>query len=233
MIHQLIFACAKPGITEKEFQDYWLNVHAVKYACKIPQIKKYKIDRRIPFGPEPEELLCQGVAEIWLPNEEEQLASLQTKEFVEGARADETKWAAFWRTIVMDTSDRVLVEGPPETKDSTMIKLFMLVKRKEGMSLEDFRKYSVETHGPKVKKLPGLQRYYQCMVNDGCYKFGEAILDAAYMLWFENTEDLAKAMASSKYKQEVEPDLVNFANPKYVHTFVTDENWVLGPEARD
>ena len=41
--------------------------------------------------------LWSGVAEIWLANEEEQLASLQTPEFLKGARADEPKWAAFWR----------------------------------------------------------------------------------------------------------------------------------------
>lgn len=232
MIHQLIFAHAKPGMTEKEFQDYWLNLHAVKYASKIPQIKKYKINCRIPFGAEPADPLCQGVAEIWLSNVEEQLASLQTKEFLEGARLDEPKWAAFWRTIVMDTSAHVLVEGPPETKDSNLIKLFMLVKRKEGMPLEEFRKYSLEIHGSKVKQLPDLVRYYQCMMSDGFYGVGEAVLDAAYMLWFENTDALAKAMESSVYKQEVEPDLANFVNPKYIHTFVTDEHWIIGPEPR-
>jgi EthD domain len=41
MIHQLIFAHPKPGMSEKDFQDYWVNVHAVNYASKIPQIKKY------------------------------------------------------------------------------------------------------------------------------------------------------------------------------------------------
>ena len=46
MIHQMIFAAPKPGMTEQEFCDYWLDVHAVKFASKIPQIRKYKIDWR-------------------------------------------------------------------------------------------------------------------------------------------------------------------------------------------
>ena len=53
MIHQLIFAHPKPGMSESDFQRYWKEVHAVQYASKIPQIKKYMIDCRIPFGPEP------------------------------------------------------------------------------------------------------------------------------------------------------------------------------------
>ena len=47
MIHQLIFAAPKPGMTVAEFQDYWVDVHAVKFASKIPQIRKYLIDTTI------------------------------------------------------------------------------------------------------------------------------------------------------------------------------------------
>ena len=49
MIHQFIFAAPKPGMTESEFQDYWVNVHAVKYASKIPQIKQYSVSTRMPM----------------------------------------------------------------------------------------------------------------------------------------------------------------------------------------
>ncbi len=37
MIHQHIFASPKPGMSEAEFQDYWLHVHAVNYASRIDQ----------------------------------------------------------------------------------------------------------------------------------------------------------------------------------------------------
>jgi hypothetical protein len=190
MIHQLIFAHPKPGMTEKEFQNYWVNFHAVYYASKIPQIKRYLIDTRIPFGQEPEDPLFSGVAEIWLENEQEQLASLQTKEFLAGARLDEPNWAAFWRTVVLDTTTHVLMEGEPLQKDSTMVKVFALVKRKAGMPLEEFRKYSLEVHAPKDLKLPGLRRYLQCHVRDSFYAIGESILDCVSQLWFDDIQSL-------------------------------------------
>lgn len=232
MIHELIFAHAKPGMTEKEFQDYWINVHAVKYASKIPQIKRYMIDSRIPFASEQNGPLFQGVAEIWLENEEEQLASLQSKEFLEGARLDEPNWAAFWRTVVLDTTTHVLMEGPPMQKDSTMVKLFVMVKRKPGMPLEEFRQYSLQTHAPKVLKLPGLRRYYQCHVRDSFYAIGEAIFDSVSMLWFDNIVALEKLMESLEYKEQFQPDLQNFLHPQYIHTIVTTEKWIIGPESR-
>ena len=40
------------------------------------------IDSRIPFGPEPDDPLFSGVAEIWLENEETSVASLPTPELL-------------------------------------------------------------------------------------------------------------------------------------------------------
>ena len=79
MIHQLIFARPKPGMTEAEFQRYWVEEHAVGYASKISQIKHYMVDSRIPFQTKAEDPLFSGIAEIWLPNEKEQLETLQTR----------------------------------------------------------------------------------------------------------------------------------------------------------
>ncbi|ELR98755.1 EthD family reductase [Gloeocapsa sp. PCC 73106] len=228
MIHQLIFAHPKPGMSEKEFQDYWVNVHAVQYASKITQIKKYLIDTRIPFGPEPEDPRFSGVAEIWLENEEEQLASLQSKEFLEGARLDEPHWAAFWRTVGLDTTTHVLLEGDPLSRDSQMVKLLAMVKRKEGIPLETFRRYSLEVHAPLDLKLPGLRRYYQCHVRDGFYAIGEALLDAVIMLWFDDVEALQVALDSPE-NAIAGKDLENFIEMKYAHTFVTQEHWIIGP----
>ncbi|PIG90980.1 EthD family reductase [Gloeocapsopsis sp. IPPAS B-1203] len=231
MIHQLIFAHPKPGMSEKEFQNYWINVHAVKYASRIPQIKRYLIDSRIPFGSEPQDPLFSGVAEIWLENEEEQLASLQSKEFLQGARLDEPNWAAFWRTVVLDTNTHVLMAGEPLKKDSTMIKIFALVKRKAGMPLEEFRKYSLEIHGPKDLKLPGLRRYIQCHVRDSFYTVGESILDCVSQLWFDDIQAIEKMLESDENKESA-ADLANFVELKYAHSFITDEHWIIGPESR-
>jgi len=229
MIHQLIFAHPKPGMSEKDFQDYWKNVHAINYASKIPQINRYLIASRIPFGPEPEDPLWSGVAEIWLANEEEQLASLQSKEFLECARLDEPKWAAFWRTVVLDTTAHTLLEGSPLQRDSKMVKLFILTKRKAGMPLEDFRQKMLEVHAPNVLKLPKLRRYLQCHVRDGFYAIGEALLDCVSQLWFDDIEALGKAYNSPEF-EEIKPDFANLFESKYIHTMVTDETWIIGPE---
>jgi uncharacterized protein (TIGR02118 family) len=231
VIHQLIFAHPKPGMSETAFQRYWLEVHAVQYASKIPQIRRYLIDTRIPFGPEPADPLFSGVAEIWLENEQEQLASLQSKEFLEGARMDEPRWAAFWRTVVVDTTTHILMPGEPLTKDSSAVKVLALVKRKQGLPLETFRQYSLKVHAELDLKLPGLRRYYQCHVRDSFYAIGEAMFDCVSLLWFDNIEALANMMTSPENVESAK-DLDHFVELKYAHTMVTKEHWIIGPEFR-
>ncbi|MEW6659704.1 MAG: EthD family reductase [Thermodesulfobacteriota bacterium] len=233
MIHQLIFAAPKPGMTAREFHDYWVNIHAVKYAAKIPQIKRYLIDTRIPFEGDlgAPVLPHQGVAEIWLENEADQLASLQSREFLEGARLDEPNWAAFWLTLVLDTAAHAIVPGPPLTKDPAWIKLLMLLKRQPGVPLENFRGYNLQVHAPVVAALPGLQRYWQCHTRDGFYVFGEARFDGVEQLWFENVAALRRAWNSAQF-QEVKSSLVSFVDPKHTFTLVTEEHWIIGPESR-
>lgn len=231
MIHQLIFAHPRPGMGEPEFQAYWKDVHAVTYAAKIPQIRKYMLDLRIPLSPEPADPLWSGVAEIWMDDEVAQLASMQTPEFLDGARRDEPRWAAFWRTVVLDTDTHVLMEGPPESRDSSMVKVLALVKRKAGMPLDEFRRYSLDVHGPLDMKLPGLRRYHQCHVRDSAYAIGESVLDSVSLLWFDDLAALRTALASGE-NHDCAEDLTAFIEPRYAHVLVTDETWIIGPEPR-
>ncbi|WP_241562727.1 EthD family reductase [Streptomyces hoynatensis] len=218
-------------MSEAEFQRYWLDVHAVRYASRIPQIRKYMIDTRVPFGDETGEPLWSGVAEIWLANEQEQLASLQTPEFLEGARRDEPNWAAFWRTVVLDTDAHEIVAGPPATANPSWLKLILLVKRREGLPLAEFRARSLGAHAAQMAAVPGLRRYLQCHTRDGFYGVGEAVLDAAYQLWFDDADALTRALESPEFKQ-ARADLAEIVESRYVHRLVTREHWVIGPEAR-
>jgi hypothetical protein len=226
MIHQLIFAAPKPGLSEADFQRYWLDVHAVQYASKIPQIRRYQIDTRVPFGADTEEPKWGGVAEIWLANDTEQLESLQTKEFLEGARLDEPRWAAFWRTVVLDTDAHPVVEGPLPTGDSGGVKLIRLVKRRAGLSLEEFRSRSLGEHAELVREVPGLRGYLQGHTRDGAYAIGEAVLDAAYQLWFDDLDALAAAVASAQFER-AEENLRTFIEPRYLHELVVREHPIL------
>lgn len=231
MIHQFIFAYPRPGMTEAEFQRYWVEVHAVRYASKIPQIRKYLVDTRITLPGKDDAPLWCGVAEIWLENEKEQIESLQSKEFLLGARRDEPNWASFWRTVGLDTTAHMIRKGPNEMRNSGMVKLLVLSKRREGLSLERFRSYCLDTHAGKVLELPGLRRYHQGHVRDGAYAVGEAVLDCVEQLWFDSV-DIALAAQDSVQQDMVRADYRIFAEERYIHTMLVREHWIIGPRPR-
>jgi hypothetical protein len=227
MIHQFILAAPKPGMTTEAFQTYWVHVHAVKFASRIPQIRRYLIDTRIEFdgdvGSPP--LPHQGIAEIWLDNEQEQLASLQTDEFIHGARADEPNWAAFWLAIVVDTTAHEIVPGMPSPDG---VKITTLLKRRPGMSLVDYRAASLAQYAPVAAELPGLRRHLHCHTRDGAYVFGESSFDSVEQWWFDDPEFLRAALRSPQFTDRVAPARAALTDPRYVFSLTARENWVVG-----
>ena len=131
----------------------------------------------------------------------------------------------------LTTRDHVLLEGPAADQETDWVKIVAAVKRKAGMPLADFRRYSLEAHAPLDLKLPGLRHYVQCHVTDSGYVVGESILDCVSVLWFDDVAAIARALASPE-NQASARDLPNFLEMKYAHTFVANEHWVVGPKAR-
>ncbi len=68
-------------------------------------------------------------------------------------------------------------------------------------------------------------------MRDSFYNIGEATLACASQLWFDDVAAIAKMMRSAEY-QEVTAEFPNFIEPKYVHTFVAKEHWIIDPESR-
>lgn len=227
MIHQHIFAAPKPGLTEAEFQDYWLNVHAVKFASKISQIKRYKIDLRIPasFDTKP---IWNGVAEIWLNNPADQIASLQSPEFLQGARADEPNWAAFWATLGLDCDSDTLKEGTPP---DGAVKLLTLYKRAEGLHRDAYRTAHRAALAAAVAEDPTVLRYEIAFTRDALYAVGEPPFDAVGHAWFESAEAAEAAIAGATGAALLPKD-AQLVRPDQLFPMLTREHWVIGPDAR-
>ena len=64
-----------------------------------------------------------------------------------------------------------------------MLKVISLLKRKEGMSLEEFRKWALEEHPPLGKKLPGVRHYRMSVVLEDK---ADNPYDAVSEFWFDD-----------------------------------------------
>lgn len=76
-----------------------------------------------------------------------------------------------------------------------MIKAVILLKRKDGMSLQDFSDWLLKDHVPLALKLEGLKRY---QVNVG--RDPDGPYDGVSELWFDSEEAMLAAYATEHGK---------------------------------
>ena len=74
-----------------------------------------------------------------------------------------------------------------------MLKVISLIKRREDMSLDEFRTWAIDEHAQKGKDLPGLREYRMSVVesDDPSLPY-----HAVSELWFDDEEALKAAFAT-------------------------------------
>jgi uncharacterized protein (TIGR02118 family) len=106
-----------------------------------------------------------------------------------------------------------------------MIKVIVLVKRKEGISREEFYKYWKEVHGPFVAKhIPYLKKYVQNHFVDipGNEYEGDGIIET----WYDDIESFQKSMAfnSAPEAKKLGEDWAKIADMSPPRMWVVEEH---------
>ena len=82
-----------------------------------------------------------------------------------------------------------------------MLKVISLMKRKEGVSYEAFKKWALEEHPPLGKKLPGLRHYRMSVVNADN---PDLPYDVVSEFWFDDDAARQAAFATPEGKAAAE-----------------------------
>lgn len=82
-----------------------------------------------------------------------------------------------------------------------MLKVISLLKRKEGMSYDEFKKWALEEHPPLGKKLPGMRHYRMSVVREDN---PDLPYDAVSEFWFDDDEARQAAFATEFGKAAAE-----------------------------
>jgi len=86
-----------------------------------------------------------------------------------------------------------------------MVKFAILMKRRIGLSVEDFQSHVQTCYGPLAARGPGLRRYVQsCALPQG-YAKGDLIFDAVGEMWFDSPEDYQRCLRSAEFAESVSP----------------------------
>jgi uncharacterized protein (TIGR02118 family) len=77
-----------------------------------------------------------------------------------------------------------------------VIKVFAMLRRREGVTREAFHRWWLEEHVPYAKKLPGLRKYRVCLVTGSTSHEGREPWDGIAELWFDSRAALDAAWSS-------------------------------------
>ena len=78
-----------------------------------------------------------------------------------------------------------------------MLKVFSLIKRREDLSLDEFRSWILEQHAPMGRALPGLREYHVSVIEDDDPALP---YHAVTELYFDDEESFKAAFASEAGK---------------------------------
>lgn len=103
-----------------------------------------------------------------------------------------------------------------------MIKVIGLLRRKQGMSVEDFQHYWRTSHATIVCRLPGIRRYVQSHTLPSGYGKRTPACDGVAELWFDDTNAL-RALEDCAELRNTVADHAEFIDPSSYIEFVTED----------
>ncbi|HEV3114178.1 MAG TPA: EthD family reductase [Candidatus Binataceae bacterium] len=204
MVHTFYFFARKPSLSREAFDHYYIALHT-KAGKRIKAMQAYIQNHRIPSlgGDSP----YDAMSELWSEQPRREWAEQNP-----AYPADEENFIDLGRTAYLSATDRVIVNS--DARRSGMIQGLFQLRRRLGMSPEDFRGYWLELHAPIVRTLPGLLHYQQCSVLEEIY--GPAGMcdprwDGVEEVWFEDYAAARRAIDSPEYRRSFLPDFANFS----------------------
>jgi uncharacterized protein (TIGR02118 family) len=111
-----------------------------------------------------------------------------------------------------------------------MIKMIIALKRREGMSHEEFVHYQREIHRPLLASIPETRRYLRRFVVSypiPAPDYPDPSYDSVVEAWFDSVEDMHAFYFSENFLHEVDPDHVNFIDLTSVGRIVAEEEVVV------
>lgn len=94
-----------------------------------------------------------------------------------------------------------------------MIKMIITIRRREGMSHEEFVRYQRDVHRPLLMAIPETGRYMRRFVVSypiPAPDYSGPDYDSVVEAWFDSMEDMNALYFSENFLSKVDPDHANF-----------------------
>jgi uncharacterized protein (TIGR02118 family) len=216
MFHCYQFIKRLPNLELKDFQRRWCDdqLSADELSRVIRHIKSCRLDGEIVKDN------SDGVNEFWV----ESLSDFFGVRAKFDAQAQDLKGSRELiehnRSEWLSTIDNVILDGALK---AGQVKTVSRVRRKEGMSVEEFRDWWSVKHSEIACRLPGIERYVQSATVDEAYVYGEPRWDGVAQIWVRDLSSLTSMRESETYQVEAMNDAACFLDLSAISVFVAIE----------
>jgi len=195
MVKVITFLKRKTGMPVDEFQRYWRERHP-EAVTRLPGIRRYVQSHTLPSAYRNGEPIYDGIAEVWADDTAALRAMTQSPDHP-ALQADEARFIDRATMGILITDDHLIKDGPVP---SDAVKSVAFLKRKPGLSVEEFQHHWREVHGPMAALLPGLHRYVQSQTRRSAYEGGRIPpYDGVVLMWFDSMEAMRKMATTDEY----------------------------------
>ena len=189
----------------EDFQSYWRKQHG-QLVAKAPRLREYwqnpvadRLQRGIDFARGPWDF--DGFSQLWFDDAAPSDRAFGGGELSAALIADEQHFLGDLHIVT--ASQREVIAVPAEPTRSALLKRISLLKRRNDVSEDDFRR-EWRVHGSMVQEMPGVSGYRQNVivarerVKGRPCNYDELPIDGIVELWFESTATLDGAFGSSQ-----------------------------------
>ena len=195
MMKMIVLVSRKQGMSPDAFHEYWREEHpAVLDAAPadVPPMRKYVQNHTLSSVYESRDPTIDGVVEVWFDDAQAVDAFFGHEYYEEHVRPDEERFTNHDRTEFF-MAQETAVDTNPVTEE--MVKVFVPVARREGMTPEEFHRH---WRGDHLDHIAGAETWNSSVEhyvqNHAINEFAAA--DVAYdglaELWFSTPDALAE-----------------------------------------
>lgn len=113
-----------------------------------------------------------------------------------------------------------------------MLKLSIMIQRRPGLTLEQFRAHWKDIHGPLFSSQPAVKQYVKKYVQvhstgESLDQFPVAPFDGIAEIWFDQMEDINQVFGTENYFNIIAPDEAEFIDRDSILWVYGTENIVI------
>jgi uncharacterized protein (TIGR02118 family) len=241
MIKLAVLLKRKKGMSFEEFDRYWDGTHG-DLVVGIPEFTRHVIKYSQSHIVDPKyqgegmawkRADFDGIAEVWFAGIEAMTAAFNEPRFVELVGPDDAKFIDRDAVSILVTREieKIPLNGAPA------VKLSVVIKRRDGMSFDDYDRYWNGPHAQIVTSVPEFTRHVRRYVQSHLAaeytgagdsskltsQWGKAPFDGIAELWFDSLLEMVAAFNEPKFVENIAPDDEKFVGHAGTQLFTLKE----------